>query len=123
MQPQFSLFADPPPPATWVTPPPVNAAPAPQDVSEAAEITAGEEAQNLEPQVAITTIALEESVENISNAEVSDVDFMTVIAVGSEYEPTKGLTCPNCGSLLEGRKCKLLCPKPGCGYMVTCSEW
>lgn len=33
------------------------------------------------------------------------------------------LTCPNCGSALESRKCKLLCVRPGCGYMVTCSEW
>jgi hypothetical protein len=33
------------------------------------------------------------------------------------------MTCPNCGSSLEGRKCKLLCTRPGCGYMVTCSEW
>ena len=33
------------------------------------------------------------------------------------------LTCPNCGCPLESRKCKLLCPRPGCGYMVTCSEW
>jgi hypothetical protein len=32
-------------------------------------------------------------------------------------------TCPNCGAVLEGRKCKLLCTLPGCGYMVTCSEW
>lgn len=36
---------------------------------------------------------------------------------------TAGLICPNCGSTLEGRKCKLLCLRPGCGYMVTCSEW
>jgi hypothetical protein len=34
-----------------------------------------------------------------------------------------GLTCPNCGSTLEGRKCKLFCTRPGCGYMVTCSEF
>jgi hypothetical protein len=34
-----------------------------------------------------------------------------------------GLFCPNCGARLEGRKCKLLCPTPGCGYLVTCSEW
>jgi hypothetical protein len=33
------------------------------------------------------------------------------------------MTCPNCGSKLEGRKCKLLCTRAGCGYMVTCSEW
>jgi hypothetical protein len=35
----------------------------------------------------------------------------------------QGLFCPNCGDRLEGRKCKLLCLRPGCGYMVTCSEW
>ncbi len=34
-----------------------------------------------------------------------------------------GLWCPNCGSVLEGRKCKLFCLTPGCGYLVTCSEW
>ena len=34
-----------------------------------------------------------------------------------------GLFCPNCGGPLEGRKCKLFCYKPGCGYLVTCSEW
>lgn len=35
----------------------------------------------------------------------------------------KGLICPNCGGALEGRKCKLFCTRPGCGYLVTCSEW
>jgi hypothetical protein len=34
-----------------------------------------------------------------------------------------GLFCPNCGAPLEGRKCKLFCHTPGCGYLVTCSEW
>jgi hypothetical protein len=34
-----------------------------------------------------------------------------------------GAICPNCGARLEGRKCKLLCPTRGCGYLVTCSEW
>ena len=38
-------------------------------------------------------------------------------------ETMAGLMCPNCGTRLEGRKCKLLCPRPGCGYLVTCSEW
>jgi hypothetical protein len=33
------------------------------------------------------------------------------------------MLCPNCGSRLEGRKCKLFCPRPGCGYLVTCAEW
>ena len=34
-----------------------------------------------------------------------------------------GLVCPNCGAELQGRKCKLLCVRVGCGYVVTCSEW
>ncbi|MBV9867174.1 MAG: hypothetical protein JO316_17600 [Abitibacteriaceae bacterium] len=34
-----------------------------------------------------------------------------------------GLVCPNCGAQLEGQKCKLFCRTPGCGYLVTCSEW
>ncbi len=34
-----------------------------------------------------------------------------------------GLVCPNCGADLEGRKCKLVCVRVGCGYVVTCSEW
>jgi hypothetical protein len=42
------------------------------------------------------------------------------IALG---EPFVGAICPNCGARLEGRKCKLFCPTPGCGYLVTCSEW
>ena len=33
------------------------------------------------------------------------------------------MVCPNCGSRLEGRKCKLFCLRPGCGYQVTCAEW
>jgi hypothetical protein len=39
------------------------------------------------------------------------------------YVDFVGSICPNCGARLEGRKCKLLCPTRGCGYMVTCSEW
>lgn len=33
------------------------------------------------------------------------------------------MLCPNCSSRLEGRKCKLFCLRPGCGYQVTCAEW
>ena len=33
------------------------------------------------------------------------------------------MLCPNCGSRLEGRKCKLFCLRTGCGYQVTCAEW
>ena len=28
--------------------------------------------------------------------------------------------CVNCGTLLEGRKCKLICPR--CGFYHSCSE-
>jgi hypothetical protein len=41
----------------------------------------------------------------------------------NEIERQRGLICPNCGSALQNRKCKLLCVRPGCGYLVTCSEW
>lgn len=40
-----------------------------------------------------------------------------------ESEKMRGVICPNCGAALEGRKCKLVCPRRGCGYLVTCSEW
>ncbi len=36
---------------------------------------------------------------------------------------SQAMVCPNCGCELQGRKCKLLCMRPGCGYLVTCSEW
>ena len=43
--------------------------------------------------------------------------------ISGDQEVFVGSVCPNCGARLEGRKCKLLCPTPNCGYMVTCSEW
>jgi exosome complex RNA-binding protein Csl4 len=30
-------------------------------------------------------------------------------------------TCANCGSIMEERKCKLICH--GCGYFLSCSDY
>lgn len=32
-------------------------------------------------------------------------------------------TCPNCSTGLEERKCKLYCPRPGCGYFLSCADF
>ena len=32
-------------------------------------------------------------------------------------------TCPVCGEALAERKCKLFCPRPGCGYFLSCSDF
>ncbi len=32
-------------------------------------------------------------------------------------------TCPNCGAPLSDRACKLICPTPGCGYFLSCSDY
>ena len=32
-------------------------------------------------------------------------------------------TCPNCSTELEERKCKLFCPRPGCGYFLSCADF
>jgi hypothetical protein len=39
----------------------------------------------------------------------------------SDLEPSRA--CPNCGAVLEERKCKLLCPNRECGYYMSCSEF
>jgi len=32
-------------------------------------------------------------------------------------------TCPNCGTELAERKCKLFCPRPGCGFYLSCADF
>jgi hypothetical protein len=32
-------------------------------------------------------------------------------------------TCPNCGAELAERKCKLSCPRPGCGFYLSCADF
>ena len=32
-------------------------------------------------------------------------------------------TCPNCGTELAERKCKLYCPRPGCGFYLSCADF
>jgi hypothetical protein len=51
----------------------------------------------------------------------STIQSSTQLGLGDA--PQSGLWCPNCGAVLEARKCKLFCHTPGCGYLVTCSEW
>lgn len=32
-------------------------------------------------------------------------------------------TCPNCGTELAERKCKLYCPRAGCGFYLSCADF
>ena len=32
-------------------------------------------------------------------------------------------TCPNCGAELAERKCKLYCPRTGCGFYLSCADF
>jgi hypothetical protein len=32
-------------------------------------------------------------------------------------------TCPNCGAELAERKCKLYCPRAGCGFYLSCADF
>lgn len=60
---------------------------------------------------------------NVEDFEKESQHSPTLLAQTLENEKHRGLICPNCGSALEGRKCKLFCTRRGCGYLVTCSEW
>jgi len=45
-------------------------------------------------------------------------------AAGYDVSPEKTMrTCPNCGAELEERKCKLFCPRPGCGFYLSCADF
>ncbi len=43
--------------------------------------------------------------------------------VGGAAPDTVMRTCPNCGAALAERKCKLYCPRPGCGYYLSCADY
>lgn len=31
--------------------------------------------------------------------------------------------CPNCSAQLDDHRCKLVCPRPGCGYYMSCADY
>jgi hypothetical protein len=61
--------------------------------------------------------------EKISSKEEKSLTVFPPPTTTAQTGLQAGMWCPNCGAALEGRKCKLFCPTPGCGYLVTCSEW
>jgi hypothetical protein len=56
--------------------------------------------------------------ENAAIAETGAVDALDRTA---EKQPER--ICPNCGAVLQERKCKLLCPELACGYYMSCSDF
>jgi len=44
-------------------------------------------------------------------------------AIGSHDVERALRTCPICGHELAERKCKLYCPRPGCGYYLSCADY
>ena len=51
-------------------------------------------------------------------------NFPRAVARRIGADPARAiLTCPNCGSSLVERKCKLFCPSVGCGYYLSCADY
>ena len=44
-------------------------------------------------------------------------------APSGDPDPEPSRACPNCGSPLTERKCKLICPNAQCGYYMSCSDF
>ena len=45
-------------------------------------------------------------------------------SAASPADPERTMrTCPVCGHELAERKCKLYCPRPGCGYFLSCADF
>lgn len=63
--------------------------------------------------------------DRIANEKSEDRELVLGIAQTQRADGAlpQAMLCPNCGAELQGRKCKLLCVRTGCGYQVTCSEW
>jgi len=61
---------------------------------------------------------------NGARAADSEATRATAVAEGFEPSPERThRTCPVCGHELEERKCKLFCPRPGCGYFLSCADY
>lgn len=63
--------------------------------------------------------------DRVAEEKSSDREMVIGVADGRRADGAlpQAMLCPNCGTELQGRKCKLLCVRLGCGYQVTCSEW
>jgi hypothetical protein len=51
---------------------------------------------------------------------VVDEDAHDVLVAGEPDPAAIVLTCANCGSRMDERKCKLICT---CGYFASCSDY
>ena len=70
--------------------------------------------------------AAADSVSDLGSDSASDSAFTLpgLLATSSPSAAESTMrTCPNCGSPLAERKCKLFCPRPGCGYFLSCADF